>query len=315
MKSKILAIGLVILLTTVCLTSIVPFTQAATSENKWITSYKIENADTEQILLEYSAETNETENYSPVLPNTNVKITFTVNVMVSGEGNLKLTSGLGKSLTSKYWELVTEDYDLGSAYNPNSQTASFAWTVGEFEMILYGKVPAATTTRPVNAVSLYGPSGGVALDKITITPTTAEMDNFLTLLDQRQTDLGSMIGSGVDPGFTDAYANVLDIAQAVAEGGDIENAIALLNGINVSNPPAGSTMQMLFLPLIVVAFVLAGLFLFMFMRTRGKLSYITLVVEDQVKDLEGLTLRAAKVDRAMSANLDSVKDRLKRLVG
>jgi hypothetical protein len=58
----------------------------------------------------------------------------------------------------------------------------------------------------------------------------------------------------------------------------------------------------------VIGFVL-------FLRTRGKLSYFNMVVEDQIKDLEGLTLRASKIDRAMSANLDSVKDRLKRLVG
>jgi hypothetical protein len=44
-------------------------------------------------------------------------------------------------------------------------------------------------------------------------------------------------------------------------------------------------------------------------------SYLQLVVEDQIKDLEGLTLRASKIDRAMASSLESVKDRLKRLVG
>jgi hypothetical protein len=48
---------------------------------------------------------------------------------------------------------------------------------------------------------------------------------------------------------------------------------------------------------------------------RGKASYFQLVVEDQIKDLEGLTLRISKIDRASSSSLESVKDRLKRLVG
>ena len=43
----------------------------------------------------------------------------------------------------------------------------------------------------------------------------------------------------------------------------------------------------------------AGLFGFMFLRVRGKVGYFQLVVEDQIKDLEGLTMRASKIDRTM----------------
>ena len=92
-------------------------------------------------------------------------------------------------------------------------------------------------------------------------------------------------------------------------------AISLLNGLSSANAPPSSTTQALFLPLTVVVAVIAAVFAFMFMRIRGKVSYFQLVVEDQIKDLEGLTLRASKIDRTMSSNLESVKDRLKRLVG
>jgi hypothetical protein len=74
-------------------------------------------------------------------------------------------------------------------------------------------------------------------------------------------------------------------------------------------------MQILFIPLVAIFAALMGLFAFMFFRNRGKISYYQMVVEDQIKDLEGLTLRAQKIDRTMAASLDSVKDRLKRLVG
>jgi hypothetical protein len=63
---------------------------------------------------------------------------------------------------------------------------------------------------------------------------------------------------------------------------------------------------------LIVVVVLIG---FMFVRTRGKLNYDKLVIEDQIKDLEGLTLRAAKIDKNLTVNLESVKDRLKSLVG
>jgi hypothetical protein len=104
-------------------------------------------------------------------------------------------------------------------------------------------------------------------------------------------------------------------AEAEATAGDVTGATNLLNAINTSNAPPGSTTQALFLPLIVVVAVIAVVFAFMFMRIRSKVSYYQLVVEDQIKDLEGLTLRISKIDRQTSSSLESVKDRLKRLVG
>ena len=67
--------------------------------------------------------------------------------------------------------------------------------------------------------------------------------------------------------------------------------------------------------LVGVLAAVAVIFVVLFLRVRGKVSYFQLVVEDQIKDLEGLTLRASKIDRTMSSSLESVKDRLKRLVG
>jgi hypothetical protein len=89
----------------------------------------------------------------------------------------------------------------------------------------------------------------------------------------------------------------------------------LLNAIPSSGEPMGSAFQMIMLPAIGVAAAGAVVFAFLFLRARGKNSYTQMVIEDQIKDLEGLTLRASKIDRTIASNLDSVKDRLKRLVG
>ena len=95
----------------------------------------------------------------------------------------------------------------------------------------------------------------------------------------------------------------------------MSSAIALLNGLTTANEPMSSTAQMIYIPLIIVLAALAALFVVLFLRIRGKVSYFQLVVEDQIKDLEGLTLRASKIDRTIASNLDSIKDRLKSLVG
>ena len=89
----------------------------------------------------------------------------------------------------------------------------------------------------------------------------------------------------------------------------------MLAALDTTIAPASSFMEVLFIPLVVVFAAIAGVFGFMFMKTRSKVGYFKLVVEDQIKDLEGISMRAAKIDRSMGSNLESVKDRLKRLVG
>jgi hypothetical protein len=127
--------------------------------------------------------------------------------------------------------------------------------------------------------------------------------------------LAGLAGSGVDPGYVELYQNIVAQSQVVADQGLTDNAVAMLDSLDVANAPAGAIMQILFLPLIVVFGVVAVLFAFLFMRNRGKVSYFRLVIEDQIKDLEGLTLRASKIDRTISSSLSSIEDRLKRLVG
>jgi hypothetical protein len=317
MKKKILALGIIILLTTICLTIAFPFTQAV-GEGQWITAYSIEDANGE-VLAEFNAETGVNRTLSSVLPGTEIKVTFTINVFVSGADTLKLTTSLGKATShpSGYWELLTEDYDMGNSYNPASSSTSFKWTIGTFDMVLYGKVPStgASSAKAVNVVTLTSGAGGTPIDQITVQATSSALANFNTLYANHLDALENMKASGVDASYAQTYENMLDVAKDIAEGGEPESAVAILNGLDQAGVPPSAGMQAIFLPLVAVMAVLAVIFVVLFMRTRGKLSYFQLVVEDQIKDLEGLTLRAAKIDRAMSASLDSVKDRLKRLVG
>jgi len=184
-------------------------------------------------------------------------------------------------------------------------------------MTVYGKIPTSTSQSgaPINVVSLFGPTGGVAIDQISIVATTALMTQYNSLYSQKLAHLQSLKSSGVDQGYIDIYSNVLNASQTEANGGYVSNAIALLNGLNTANEPISSVMTFVYIPLIVVLAVISALFAVLFLRVRGKVSYFQLVVEDQIKDLEGLTLRASKIDRSMSSNLESVKDRLKRIVG
>jgi hypothetical protein len=288
----------------------------AASESHWITSYTIEDTQTGQKLIEADfAVSDEPTVLSPVVSGEALTITFTVDIVVGGSGNLKLSSYMQKPSSGTYWELVPGDYDLGSGYTPNAATVEFNWEQGTFEMIAYGqarKVTAAAINSTL--VQLSGATGDV-LDAIKVDILTAGASEFQSLYDQKESKLQGLIDSGVDAGYTTLYGNMLNQSKALVNKGYVNEAIALLNAIPSSGEPMGSAFQMIMLPAIGVAAAGAVVFAFLFLRARGKNSYAQMVIEDQIKDLEGLTLRASKIDRTIASNLESVKDRLKRLVG
>jgi len=86
----------------------------------------------------------------------------------------------------------------------------------------------------------------------------------------------------------------------------------MLNTLSVSNEPVASYTESLFFPAVGILIAVAVVLGFMFIRGRGKMQYVLLIIEDQIKDLEGLTLRASRVDRSLSSSLESVKKEEKR---
>ena len=304
---------LFILLTAVITTFIAP--THAVGEGDWITKYTVENLETGEMLLEVDFEEGREVKYSPILAGSELKVTFTVNVFTSGEGNLQLRTDMDKVTgEDQIWDLVSVDYDLGSAYNPAQKSTEFNWVEGTFEMTCTGKVRQLTKPTNVTLVGLFGPTGST-LDNIKPLVLTAGGSEFQNLYEQREDRLQTLIASGVAAGYTEMYENMLNQSEALNNAGLTEEAIALLNAIPASGEPMGSALEMIMLPAIGVAAAAAVIFVFMFLRARGKNSYVRLVIEDQIKDLEGLTLRASKIDRTFSSSLDSVKDRLKSLVG
>jgi len=315
MRTKALAICLLLLLTVVSFTAIM--SARGVGEGEWITSYTVEDSQTGQKLIEADfAISDEPTILAPVISGEPLKVTFTVNVFTSGAGNLKLSTYMQKPSTGPYWELVPGDYDLGAGYTPNSATMEFGWEKGTFEMICYGQATRVTKATNVTLVQLS--SAGTTtdiLDAIQVIVLTAGAYEYQNLYNQKEGKLQDLINSGVATGYINMYSNMLNQSKALVNKGYVNEAIALLNAIPSSGEPIGSTLEMIMLPAIGITAAAAVVFAFMFLRARGKNSYVQLVIEDQIKDLEGLTLRASRVDRTISSNLEGIKDRLKSLVG
>jgi hypothetical protein len=316
MRTKSFAIvTCLFLLLTVMIVSVAP--TYAVWGGTWITKYRVTDS-TGQLLMEGDSETGVNNTYSPILAGAELTVTFTINVVLSG-GNLRLsTSMLHSQIHDTFWSLNTMNYSTNFiSYDPNSVAVSFSAVYGAFNMTCYGRIANYTVTNkpvPVTLVQLSS-SGGDVLDLIQPNVVNARVDEYEKLLVQKQDKLKSLQDSGVAAGYVELFGNVIDQAQAEAAQGYVDNAIALLNALSVSNEPASSFMESLWLPVVGVLAAVAVVFGFMFMRARGKVSYFSSVIEDQIKDLEGLTLRASKIDRTISSSLESIKDRLMRLVG
>lgn len=316
LRTRAFAVCLLLVLTIVSSTFITSTQGVGTGE--WITNYKVEDAKTGQLMLEVDFP-GEPRTMSPIFPGAELKVTFTVNLPVTSPNSLLyLRTSMPKSLIKDvYWELVSEDYELVN-YNPSDVRVQFYQTKGQLVMSLYGRIPPdLVKDKPVDylIVVLYGPSGET-LDNIRLTVVTAEMGEYQTILLQKEEKLRSLKESGVAPGYVELYENVIEESKNQAELGNADSAIALLNTLSVSNEPGGRPiLEGLFFPAVGILIAVSAVLGFMFIRGRGKMHYVLLTIEDQIKDLEGLTLRASKVDRTISSSLESVKDRLKSITG
>ena len=327
MDKKILALSLILVLTAVYITSVsVSTVKAQTTTQQttggWITAYTVKNANNQATIIDSASKEN-----GYILEGDELAVTATIDISQSSPSTtLSLTTSLDHSAIqgNMYWELDSTNYDLGN-FNPNSRVITFPENAGTLEITCFGLVPSGSVTQtigngvtldiptPLSLIVLEDPSGAT-LDQVKLNITDAAINNYLNVLSQKENTLKGYKSSGVDAGFIQIYQNVIDASKVMEGEGFAAGATQMLNGLSVSSPPSASTAELL-IPVAVVLAAVAAVFAFMFMRIRGKVSYFQLVVEDQIKDLEGLSMRISRIDRAASSNLESVKDRLKRLVG
>ena len=325
MRIKLLAICLFLLLTAVSVTaSITPAHSAGAGE--WIIKYRVEDLKTGQLIMERDFQTGATSDFASIIEGAELKVTFTVNVGLSNPAaTLKISTSMAhSSVQDRYWQLDSPGYPLVD-YNPNQQYVQFNQVKGTLDLSCYGKIPTGIVAKKIGEIVLHKPvplalivlttPGGDVLDQIKPNVTDAKIDEYQKLLKQKEDKLQSLQSSGVAAGYVELFGNIVKQAKAEGDQGFVDNAIAILNGLAVSSEPASSIMEMLFLPSMGIFGAVAVAFGFLFLRARGKIGYVLKVLEDQIKDLEGLTLRASKIDKTISSSLESVKDRLKGLVG
>jgi hypothetical protein len=303
--------------------SIIPV--SGVGEGEWIVSYRVEDLETGQPILERDFQTGEFTEYVPLFTGSEVLVTVTVDVAITASyATLRLSTDLNPStIEDRYWQLQSQEYEFVD-YNPAQSYVEFQQVKGTFTISCYGRVPTGITRENIDGFVLHKPEdfalielrspSGELLDQIKSDVLDAELADYRNLLERRQDKLETLKSSGVAPGYIEIYEGVIELAEAQAELGFIDEAIANLELLGVSQEPVSSSVEVLFLPVmggLAIAVAATG---FLYIRARGKRNYILSVLEDQIKDLEGLTLRASKLDRTISSRLESMKERLKKLI-
>jgi hypothetical protein len=275
--------------------------------------------------MESDFQSGEMSEYIPLFIGSELVVTVTVDVGITATyANLKLSTDLSKSnIEDRYWQLQSQDYDFVN-YNPAQSYVEFQQVKGTFTITCYGRVPTGITQEKVGEFVLHKPEdfvlieltspSGELLDEIKSDVLDAELADYRNLLDRRQDKLETLKSSGVSPGYIEIYEGVIEQAEVQAELGFVDEAVAILELLAVSQEPVSSTAEVIFLPVMAGLAIVVAATGFLYLRARGKRNYILSVIEDQIKDLEGLTLRASKLDRTISARLESMKERLKKLI-
>jgi len=254
-----------------------------------------------------------------------ILVTIEVDVALTATyANLRLSTILAPStIEDRYWQLETQDYEFVN-YNPAKNYVEFQQVKGTFAITCYGRIPAGITQEQIGGFVLHKPQdlslimltspGSELLDQIRTEVVDAEIAEYQNLLEKREAKLKTLKDTGVSPGYIEIYEGVLEQAETQAENGFVDEAIAILDLLAVSQEPVSSSVEFLFLPImggLAIAVVAVG---FLYFRVRSNRNYVLSVIEDQIRDLEGVTLRASKFDRTISSRLESIKERLKQLI-
>jgi hypothetical protein len=323
MKRNMLVLVAVSLLLLVTLLSATQANAAQTGQ--WITHYTIADLGTGQVLYDSSSPSTAL----PILAGAELGISITVNVAVSNPTTaLKLSTSLNHAVTQgTYWQLQgTYEGLSGFTYNPNQNYVQFNETVGTLQIYCFGIIPSGITVqggldRKVAAtlVSLTDPTNA-ELDAVSVQVTDAKINSFDALATAAFTKLQELNDSGIDPAYLTLYQTVVAGAVSQASAGFVDNGITVLQQLasaeqSYSPSSIGTPFEAtLFYPAVIALVVVVVVVGFLMVRARGRVSYDKLVIEDQIKDLEGLSLRASRIDKNLTVSLESVKDRLKSLV-
>lgn len=295
---------------------------------RWIEEYQIKDLTTGRLVLRHDVVKDVLIQNAPVFAGEDYNITFKINVRQNipfAVLTLSLSTNLNKPPSKHvFWDIHTE-MDVTEDYNPAGRTIKFSQNQGVYYVSAFCLIKSDITTpsssqgvtihRPVDLkmLRLIGPDE-TELDSITVNVIDSRIDDYNVLLRRKEAELADYRTSNVDPAYVELYEKFVELAKSEARLGLVDSAIGLLNTLEVEAPPmqtGPSWMERYFLPAVgglAALFILSAV---LFLRTRSRLGFVTMIVEDQIREMEGLGMRASRIDRNLAQRLNEINERLK----
>ena len=252
--------------------------QNAPEDGGWFTSYRVEDLRTGQLMVEIDQVIDENRSMAPIFGGLELDVTFTVDVPATSPSTILImstallpTTLINSTLENVHWQLVSKNYKLRS-FEPNATEVSFQQVKGELTMKLYGKVPLTVMpneTVEYPLITLYNPDEILdhqILDQLNVTVITGQIDEYQSLLVQKEDELQALKDGEVDSGYIEIFENVLNESKVQASLGYVDNAVSMLKALEVEDKPAIGND--LFLPVVGALTIVATVLGILFVRER-----------------------------------------------
>jgi hypothetical protein len=306
---------------------ILPLTAIQANDGiSWIEEYRLEDYQTGQLVLSWNSGDQQVLINAPVLAGDEYKLNFMLNVRQTVDNavlELRLSEEVEKQSKEVFWEIQTVALPVKEDFNPAQRSIRFYHIEGVYEINVIGRIDRNLTRigdsvvlhRPVNltVIELWGPAQTL-YDNITLTVIDEKIDDYRFLLDQKEEQIEQYRASNVDPAFIQLSENFIELSKRQAETGLVDAAINLLETMEVDAPPAQtgpSFQEKYFFPVTGALLILSIIGIVLFVRTRSKMGFKTMIVEDQIREMEALQARAQRIDRNLAKRLQEINDRLK----
>jgi hypothetical protein len=298
-------------------------------DTHWIEEYQIKDLTTGRLVLSHDVVEDVLIRNAPVFAGEEYNITFKLNVRQNipfALLTLSLSTNLYKPTTEDvFWDIHSLDMDLTEDYNPAERTIMFSQNQGAYyasvfcliknDITMPSSSGGVTIHRPVDLkiLRLIGPDE-TELDSVTVNVIDSKIDDYNVLLSQKEAELADYRTSNVDPAYVELFEKFVDLAKDEAQLGLVDSAIELLNTLEVEAPPVStgpSWMEQYFLPAVGGLALISILSIALFIRGRSRLGFVTMIVEDQIREMEALQMRASRIDRNLAQRLSEINERLK----
>jgi hypothetical protein len=250
----------------------------------------------------------------------NVTVNVAVPFTASSQFQVALNIFMNQS-GSQFWYVLTPHYGgyNSSSFTGGQRIVSFSQVSGQLVLATVFTVPQTLTIITSQGITFHYLQQNFTLVTVAVGSSrvgTVQMNvsdqaiqTYLTDYSQKST----LISSGqIDSAYSQIVNSELAQAQSLYNAGLVEQATSLLVTIDPAAfpaPPNSSFVNYLLIG-VVVAAVLAVVFLVLLLRSRGRSGFYDSIASEVQKELAALEVTAAQYDKALADRLKRLRERL-----